>query len=133
MTDGWASRFVSNLFTRYNVLFIGYSLNDPVMRYIINAIAADRKSGEENIKEVFALTDYDNSEKSKDLNSVKNHWKSFGITPILYDSINKHELLNNTLVEWAIYCKDSISYSEKIFQNSKNNKPVKGEFRTIKF
>jgi hypothetical protein len=32
LTEGWASRFLVELFRNYTVLFVGYSLNDPVRR-----------------------------------------------------------------------------------------------------
>lgn len=33
-TDGWATRFLTEVFANYTVLFIGYSINDPVIRYL---------------------------------------------------------------------------------------------------
>ena len=39
LTERWAARFVSELFRRYSVCFIGYSLNDPVLRYMMDALA----------------------------------------------------------------------------------------------
>jgi hypothetical protein len=41
LTDGWAARFVTRLFADFSVLFIGYSLNDPVLRYMTDAFAAE--------------------------------------------------------------------------------------------
>ncbi len=41
LTDGWAARFVTRLFSDFTVLFIGYSLNDPVLRYMTDAFAAE--------------------------------------------------------------------------------------------
>ncbi|MGR5939314.1 SIR2 family protein [Bacillus pacificus] len=36
MTEGWARRFLVDLFSNYTVLFVGYSHNDPVMKYLAN-------------------------------------------------------------------------------------------------
>ena len=44
LVERWASRFVAELFNHCTVLFIGYSVGDPVMRYLIDAIAAERRS-----------------------------------------------------------------------------------------
>ncbi len=33
-TDGWATHFLTEVFANYTVLFIGYSVNDPVIRYL---------------------------------------------------------------------------------------------------
>lgn len=46
LTERWAARFVSELFRNYVVCFIGYSINDPVLRYMMDALAADRRLGE---------------------------------------------------------------------------------------
>ena len=41
LTERWAARFVSALFQNYIVCFVGYSVNDPVLRYMMDALAAD--------------------------------------------------------------------------------------------
>lgn len=46
LIDRWAARFVSELFRNYVVCFVGYSINDPVLRYMMDALAADRMLGE---------------------------------------------------------------------------------------
>ena len=46
LTERWAARFVSELFRQYLVCFVGYSINDPVLRYMMDALAADRMLGE---------------------------------------------------------------------------------------
>ena len=129
LTERWASRFVTGLFSRYNVLFIGYSLNDPVLRYIVDAIAADRKSGE-SIKEIYALADFGTKNGLKE-NETKVRWESLGITPILFNPRNKFYLFNQTIKEWGSYSKDSFNYStNNLFRDAKQLKPVKGEFNT---
>ena len=45
LTERWAARFVSELFRNYIVCFVGYSINDPVLRYMMDALAADRMLG----------------------------------------------------------------------------------------
>ena len=41
LTDGWAARFVARLFADFTVVFVGYSVNDPVLRYMTDAFAAE--------------------------------------------------------------------------------------------
>lgn len=43
LTEGWAARFVVRLFADFTVLFLGYSLNDPVLRYMTDAFAAENQ------------------------------------------------------------------------------------------
>jgi hypothetical protein len=56
LTERWAARFVSELFRNYVVCFVGYSINDPVMRYMMDALAADRMLGEVTLQ-AWALGD----------------------------------------------------------------------------
>lgn len=54
LAERWASRFVTELFRNYVVCFVGYSIDDPVMRYMLDALSADRLQGEES-EEVYAF------------------------------------------------------------------------------
>jgi hypothetical protein len=66
LTEGWARRFLVDVFHRYTVLFVGYSHNDVVMNYLARALPADSVAGR------FALTDEDGS------------WDLLGIKPIRF-------------------------------------------------
>ena len=54
LTERWAARFVSELLRNFIVCFVGYSINDPVLRYMMDALAADRLLGE-SPPEMFAF------------------------------------------------------------------------------
>lgn len=78
LTERWAARFVSELFRNYVVCFVGYSINDPVLRYMMDALAADRMLGEVT-PQAWALGDYEpGHEHRKTL-----EWEAKGVTPIL--------------------------------------------------
>lgn len=64
LTEGWARRFLVDVFRRYTVLFVGYSHDDVVLTYLARALPADSVAGR------FALTDQDGN------------WELLGITPI---------------------------------------------------
>lgn len=64
LTEGWARRFLVDVFRTYTVLFVGYSHNDVVMNYLARALPAD------GVKKRFVLTEEDGD------------WKLLGITPI---------------------------------------------------
>lgn len=53
LTEGWARRFLVDLFRQYTVLFVGYSNNDVVMNYLVRALPANSDMGR------FALTEKD--------------------------------------------------------------------------
>lgn len=46
LTEGWAARFLTELFLRTRaILFVGYSVSDPVIKYIVEAFAAEGPLG----------------------------------------------------------------------------------------
>lgn len=81
LTERWAARFVTELFRSYTVCFVGYSINDPVLRYMMDALAADRLLGEAP-REVFAFGNY--ARGSED--HASNEWRAKNVTPILYQT-----------------------------------------------
>jgi len=112
LTERWAARFVTELFRNYVVCFVGYSINDPVMRYMMDAWAADRMMGEET-PQAYAFGDF---ESGKELSSA-NEWKAKGVTPILYErpvGVHDHSALHNTLKAWAETYRDGILGKERI-------------------
>ena len=66
LTEGWARRFLVDLFNSYTVLFVGYSHNDSVMNYLARALPTETAR--------FVLTD----------ESVGGRWQRLGIRPIIY-------------------------------------------------
>lgn len=70
LVEGWARRFLVELFRSFAVLFVGYSHNDIIMNYLERALPAG-----ENITR-FILTADEEIEK----------WKVLGISPIVYTS-----------------------------------------------
>ena len=122
LTGGWAERFISELFHNYTICFIGYSINDPMMRYIVNAWAEDRLSGEAD-KEIFAFVDYAKGEKS----TRESEWEMRGVTPILYAECEKHskykghDYLHGTLKSWADIYQDSNGKENIVLDYAKKN------------
>ena len=78
LTEGWARRFLVEMFRFCTVLFIGYSHRDTVMKYLARALPTET--------ERFALT----SEPEMDL------WRILNISPIAYSMPvdNNHGALN---------------------------------------
>ena len=101
MLDGWARRFVVELFRHYDVVFVGYSLDDPTMHYIVSAMAAVREANPTLFRAAYAFSPYDGSRSLGNKDRAALVWKSKGIEPILYDSANGHEQLWEAFREWA--------------------------------
>lgn len=98
LIEQWAARFISSLFQNYNVCFIGYSVNDPVMKYALDALDAYRRLGEMP-PETWAFVSY---YEGADLQEVNRNWVARGITPINYlQKEHDHSPLHQTIVAWA--------------------------------
>jgi hypothetical protein len=111
LIEQWAAHFVRDLFKNYIVCFIGYSVNDPVIRYMVDAVAADQGQNEE-ILQIYAFGDC-KSDKEK---IETDKWKVKGIKPILYSSDKEHSALHRTLIEWARIYRDGIRAKESIIK-----------------
>lgn len=119
LTERWAARFVSELFRNYSVCFVGYSINDPVLRYMLDALAADRLLGELSL-EMFAFGSYSKGEKKK----VTDEWQAKNVTPILYREHSKHTYLHKTLQEWANTYRDGVRGKEMIVVQHASTPPL---------
>lgn len=112
LTERWAARFVSELFRNYIVCFVGYSINDPVLRYMMDALAADRMLGE-NTPQAWALGAYGPGEEKAKFNE----WEAKGVVPILYEVPSggtDHSALHLTLRAWAETYRDGVLGKERI-------------------
>jgi SIR2-like domain len=126
LTERWAARFVSDLFQNFTVCFVGYSIGDPVLRYLMDALAADRMLGEFP-PQAYAFGSYrtDKEAKPKDREpQQKIEWKAKGVIPILYDAPHHdHSALHRTLDLWAQTYRDGIQGKESIVTEYALTKP----------
>ena len=78
LTEGWARRFLVEMFRSYTVLFVGYSHNDTVMKYLARALPTETRR--------FALTPEHDVDR----------WRILNISPIAYSMPvdNDHSALN---------------------------------------
>ena len=112
LTERWAARFVSELFRNYVVCFVGYSINDPVLRYMMDALAADRMLGEVT-PQAWALGDCEPGQEC--LKTIE--WEAKGVTPILYEvpaGRHDHSVLHQSLHAWAVTYRDGVLGKERI-------------------
>jgi len=124
LTERWAARFVSKLFRNYVVCFVGYSINDPVLRYMMDALAADRMQGEDTLQ-AWALGD---SETGQDKDKAI-EWEAKGVTPILYEvpaGSHDHSALHKTLHAWAETYRDGVLGKERMVVSHALARPSAG-------
>jgi len=90
LTEGWARRFLQQLFAKYTVLFVGYSHNDIVMEYLARGLPPE--------------ADHPGRFALKIEGSADNVWIYRGIQPVSYprgSEVDVHAPLALALAEWA--------------------------------
>ncbi|MBL3538486.1 anti-phage defense-associated sirtuin Dsr1 [Aminivibrio sp.] len=112
LTEGWGARFVSDLLSNYVVCFVGYSIGDRVLRYIMDALDADRMMGQVT-PQAYAFVPCEPGKEKV----VEKDWKAKGVTPIIYKipgGSQDHLVLRDTLRVWAETYRDGIFGKERI-------------------
>ena len=100
-SKGWAREFLLSLFSKYTVLFVGYSHSDILVSYLAHGL---KQAG---VKARWSLIGSDSSEEEK------KHWKNLGISTVEYaiderNTENRHHLLTEFFREWADFVNESI-------------------------
>lgn len=98
LTERWASRFVTELFREFTVVFVGYSLDDPVMAYMVDALAAERQRGG-GFNIAYAFAEYD--DLLGGASAADSAWRAKNVEPILFDRTGNYQALSGTLIAWA--------------------------------
>ena len=121
LTERWAARFVSELFRNYTVCFVGYGINDPVLRYMMDALAADRLLGE-FVLDTYAFASFKDGCEEK----TRIEWEAKGVEPLLYkiSAAEDHSILHRTLKEWADTYRDGIHGKEMIITQHASTPPL---------
>lgn len=111
LTERWASRFITELFREFTIVFVGYSLNDPVMSYMVDALAAERQRGA-RFQKAYAFADFKDGEEGRRRADLA--WQGKNVMPILFDAHDGFAKLTDTLVRWADISRDPINLRRKI-------------------
>ena len=93
LTEGWAPRFLVEMFRSFTVLFVGYSHKDMVMNYLARALPVAEEGPSR-----FVLTDEGHSSR----------WGTLGITPIPYEKSPDHRALQDGIHGLAEYSRRGI-------------------------
>lgn len=117
MRSGWASRFVYDLLRRYTLLLIGYSADDPPMRYMLEATEEGRLNFPD-LKPAYALA----GDTADNAGALREAWRGKGVLPLVYPAPNHdHSPLYNTLSAWAGLARNPLQWSQdRLTQLSKS-------------
>ena len=122
LTERWAARFMSEVFRNYSVCFIGYGINDPVLRYMMDALAADRMMGEV-VPQAWAFGSVEPGLEHE----TSSEWDAKGVTSILYEvpaGTHDHSALHQSLHAWAETYRDGVQGKEAIVVKHASNQPM---------
>ena len=114
LTEGWARRFLVDLFRSFTVLFVGYSHDDIVMRYLARGLPASET------KPRFALT----------RNGDESRWTALNITPVTYQRSpgDSHDSLYLGVQRLAEYARRGIlDWKREITEIAQKSPPVDEE------
>lgn len=103
LTERWASRFLTSLFQSFTVCFVGYSINDAVLRYMMDALAADRVRGDAS-GEAFVFAE----SQPRSVARTTLEWQAKHVVPVLYNRTPDHRHLHDTLSAWARVHRDGV-------------------------
>ena len=90
LSDGWATKFVREIISRYFVVFVGYTADDPPVHYLLEAL--NKKAG--RLEGVYAF-------QSGLADEAAGKWRHKGVEAIPYDDNDNHRVLWESLTAWA--------------------------------
>lgn len=103
LRSGWATRYVYDLVRAMTVVIVGYTADDPPMRYLLEVIDADRERFKD-LRAVYAFVPHEPGDDARQCEL----WKSKGAIPIPYETPTgkDHARLYTSLGLWAQYGDD---------------------------
>ncbi len=116
LNEGWARRFLVELFGNFTILFVGYNHNDTIMNYLARALPAREANRR------FALTGKCGGDTGR--------WGLLGIEPIIYPQSNKedHSTLDEGVRELAALAQRSfVDWHRKITEIAETPPPLDKE------
>lgn len=112
LTEGYASRFLIKLFESYTILFVGYSYNDTILRYLTRAMSREHSANR------YILTDDDQAD-----------WYSLGISAIYFPK-RSYAVMRNGIIKLGIYAKKALWDWRNQFIEIADNPPKDLTFET---
>ena len=105
LAEGWATRFIRDLLDQYTVILLGYSANDPPVRYLLQGLHTQRRGSRARL---FA---FDSGTEEE----VQPRWRDSGVRALAYPATDdSHSALWDTLSAWANRADDPLAWRQRI-------------------
>ena len=106
LSESWAKRLLNDAFMNYDFIFIGYSYNDTILKYLTRALPKNRAS------KLYAFTNIEDGNFQQ-----INHWKSLGIEPLIYRKENgTHKQLPKAVHELSQFMQYDLAGQNRLFK-----------------
>lgn len=107
LVHGWAAQFIRRLIAEYQILFVGYSADDPPVRYLLEALGGGQEVG----RRLYAFQEGDDDH-------ARALWGRKGVEAICYDPANGHRTLWETLSAWAERARDPDGWHAQLLEEA---------------
>lgn len=104
LAEGWATKFFKQIVAKYVVVFIGYSADDPPIRYLLEAL----NNKPEQLRNVYAFED-------GAVEQVASKWRDRGVKGIAYPA-GDHDVLWETLKAWSLRVEDKGQWYKQVLE-----------------
>lgn len=115
-SDGWARRYLIDLFTNYTVLFVGYSHSDTIMSYLSPSLPPD--GGQQRFVLIGSLVD------------EPTRWRQMGIEPVTFQQEHTHDFssLDVAMAELSKFLRRGVlDWQREISTIASGNPPIDDE------
>lgn len=100
LAEGWATQFIKTILEKYIVVFVGYSADDPPVRYLLEALNKRAHS----LKGMYAF--HCNCD-----GDAQNAWASKGVEPIVSDD---YKSLWESMEAWAVRAENPDQWMQNV-------------------
>jgi hypothetical protein len=107
LADGWATRFIQGLMEGYQLVFVGYSADDPPVQYLLEALS-DRALARGGLY-AFQAGAPDEAHAL---------WRSKGVRAIPYSTEDGHVALWETFEAWATRARNPQAWEKRVLRRA---------------
>ncbi len=115
LRSGVVANYIYDLVRRYRVVLVGYSADDPTMRYLMDAIGEDA-SLFGDMQKPYAIAAYDPADLTDPLGDVfVETWRAKNIEPVPYGlrAAGGHGALWESLHQWSEWVRNDIAWVQE--------------------
>lgn len=109
LSEGWATQFIQAAMDRYDIVFVGYSADDPPVQYLLEALNRSRSGAQ---RKLYAFHAGSESE-------AKARWSHKGVHSLSYDEGDNHNGLWNTLESWAVRARNAEKWADALIREAR--------------